>query len=316
LPASKLRPLALLAVPAAFLTAASPAAASVLSPRAAHSPNAHSIRVAYWVALILIAIIAAVVLAALLTAVFRFREERGREPRRLTGGRGAFLRAGIPLALLAVGIFVFGIVKTGDVRDVQLSPPGSAQASSGTLVAQVGVGKLPPAAAIQNASGGALGEQPLSSAGGAQSSPLEINAVGQQWLWRFDYPNSGQTGPPYDTFSFNELVVPVDTTVVLNLTSTDVIHRWFVPALGGQVDAVPGQTTQTWFRADHTGVFPGQSMAFSGPSFPAMRIWVRVVTPDEYQAFLKQKRDQIQSAQNFIQNKIQKQATVGGVKLP
>ena len=48
---------------------------------------------------------------------------------------------------------------------------------------------------------------------------------------------------------------PVDTTVVLHVTSTDVMHRWFVPALGGQVDAVPGKTAETWFRADREGVY-------------------------------------------------------------
>ena len=57
-----------------------------------------------------------------------------------------------------------------------------------------------------------------------------INAIGQQWLWRFEYPGGE---PGHRTFSYDELVVPVDTAVVLNITSTDVIHSWCVPALGG-----------------------------------------------------------------------------------
>ena len=54
------------------------------------------------------------------------------------------------------------------------------------------------------------------------TAPLQIQASGQQWLWRYEYPDG-------ETFSYYELVVPVDTAVIVNLASTDVVHRWFVP---------------------------------------------------------------------------------------
>ncbi len=58
-------------------------------------------------------------------------------------------------------------------------------------------------------------------------------------------------------------------------------HRWFIPTLGGQVDAIPGQDVGTWFRADEVGTYHGQSTSFSGSSYAAMRAWVHVVTPQD-----------------------------------
>ena len=124
----------------------------------------------------------------------------------------------------------------------------------------------------------------------SDAKPLKINVIGQRWLWRFEYPG----GRPGDrVFSYGELVVPVDTTVLLHVTSTDVIHRWFIPALGGQVDAVPGDTADTWFRADREGIYHGQSTSFSGTSYAAMRAWVRVVSAHAYQQFIQQKRSEL-----------------------
>jgi cytochrome c oxidase subunit 2 len=272
---------------------AAPAQASVISPRAAHSPNAEDIRTAYWVTLAVATLLFIAVNAGLVMAVMRFRAGRDRTPARFVAGRGVFARASVPLAAIAAGLFVFGIVMAEKARDVQPSGPDGLAASAG-LTAQAGG---------------------LSPAPTDQGSVIDINAVAQEWLWRFEYP-VGSPGPPYEVFSYGELVVPVDTTVILHIDSTDVTHRWFVPALGGQVDAVPGHISETWFRADHVGVYPGQSTAYSGANYPAMRTWVKVVSPDEYQAFLDQKKSEIASAQEFVQKKIDAGATVGGVTEP
>ena len=93
--------------------------------------------------------------------------------------------------------------------------------------------------------------------------------------------------PGNRVFSYGELVVPVDTAVVLRITSTDVMHRWFIPALGGQVDAVPGKTAETWFRADREGVYRGQSTFFAGSAYAVMRAWVRVVSPAAYEEYVR-----------------------------
>lgn len=295
------------------LALAAPVAnASVFGPRAAHSPNADDIRTTYWVTLVVALVVGGLANAALIGAVLRFRAKRGGTPARLTAGRGFFLRAGAPLAVLAIGLFIFGIVMTRKTEKVLPSGPDGITASA-AQTAQVGVRGV-SAQALADAVDTLRNTQPaVPTSAPVKGGPLQIDAVGQQWIWRFFYPGgpkaSGDTtaydpagGRPGDrTFSVNELVVPVDTTVVLNVTSTDVIHRWFVPALGGQVDAVPGHVSQTWFRADRTGVYPGQSTAFSGAGYSTMRSWVRVVTADEYQQFLSDQVTNLADAQAYVQ---------------
>jgi cytochrome c oxidase subunit II len=134
---------------------------------------------------------------------------------------------------------------------------------------------------------------------------LSINAIGQQWLWRYEYPpkeSDEQTFQP--VFSYYELVVPVDTTVILDVTSTDVLHRWSVPALGGKVDAVPGQDNTTWFKAEEEGTYEGGSYAFSGPAYPTMRTRVTVVSPEEYESFLETQQGEISEAQDVVRREV------------
>jgi cytochrome c oxidase subunit 2 len=274
--------LALAGIALALLAA--PAAASIFGPRAGHSPNADDIRTAYWVAIVIAALLIVVVHAFLIAALVRFRARRGRSPRPFTAGARAFVRPAAPLIAVAVGLFVFGIVMMTKAREVQATGSEGLGADS-DLVAQVNGLSIPP-----------------------DSKALNINVIGQRWLWRFEYP--GGT-PGNRVFSYGQLVVPVDTTVLLHLTSSDVTHRWFIPALGGQVDAIPGQDVGTWFRADEVGTYKGQSMSFSGSAFAAMRAWVRVVTPQAYQQFIADKRKQLAAAQDFVVKKLGEGAAPG-----
>jgi cytochrome c oxidase subunit 2 len=87
-----------------------------------------------------------------------------------------------------------------------------------------------------------------------------------------------------------------------------------VPALGGQVDAIPGHVADTWFRADREGVYKGQSTFYSGTSYAVMRAWVKVVSPEQYKRFVSDKRRQIQAAQTIVQNTVQKNAAPGAAQ--
>jgi cytochrome c oxidase subunit 2 len=277
----------------AAVLAATPAHAIRLGLEQSHSPNADDISTTYWVMIVVSVVLAVVINLALLGAVLRFRERRGREPSRVVAGRGALRPVIAVLSLVAIAIFVFGVVMTSNVRDVQSSGPNGLGAAP---TAQVGVsGVTEPSTATTSES--STGETP-SSEQTPQGGPLEINAIGQQWLWRFEYPGGR---PGQRTFSYGELVVPVDTTVLLNVTSTDVLHSWWIPALGGQVQAVPGSTSQTWFKADEVGVYPGRSTVFSGTGYPAMRSWVKVVTVPEYQAYVEQLGKDLAEAQGIVQ---------------
>ena len=133
---------------------------------------------------------------------------------------------------------------------------------------------------------------------------IEINAIAQQWLWRFEYPvqAEGSFSEGISTvFSYNELVVPVDTLVQLNIDSTDIIHSWSVPALGPNVWAMPGTIVETSFIADEEGVYRGRSMVFSGSSFPFMRTTVRVVSQDAYETFLDGLTTDLSAGQEAVQ---------------
>jgi len=266
---------------AAGLALCAPSAAAIpLAPEAPHSPNADDLREAYSGMLIVAAMLAVAINAALIAAIVRFRAARGRTSAQVRGGRGVQARVGTMLAAIALAVFVFGVIFTVRARDVAPSGPEGLEASS-LRTAQLGA--EPPAGAPQ---------------------PLEILVSGQQWVWRYEYPDG--------TFSYYEMVVPVDTTVLLHIDSTDVTHRWWIPALGGKFDAVPGHMNETWFRADEEGIYEGQSAAFSGPSYPTMRARVRVVSVPEYQAWLDQQASAIQTAQEAIQG----QAGAGGASQP
>ncbi len=286
----------LLAALAALLTlvwAAAPAYAIPLAPPDPHSPNAEAIHSTYWVMIVLTVLVAAGINAALIIAVVRFRERRGQEPARFVAGRGALRPVVGVLAALALAVFIFGVVKTNDARSVEAAGPNGLGSAA---TAQVGFESMPPLG-VAEAEQSASGQEPINGQEPTQTSPLEIDAIAQQWLWRFEYP--GGT-PGHRTFTYGELTVPVDTPVILDITSTDVLHSWWVPALGGQVQATPGDVVQTWFKADEVGTYSGHSTIFSGTSFPAMRTTVRVVTVPEYTAYIEQLQKDLTAAQGII----------------
>jgi cytochrome c oxidase subunit 2 len=105
----------------------------------------------------------------------------------------------------------------------------------------------------------------------AQGGPLEIGVEAHQFYWQFDYPGG--------SVSIDELHVPVNRVVRVNIRSRDVDHSWWVPELGGKFDAIPGQTTHTWFKATRAGTYRGQCGEFCGVFHAEMA--ARVVVEDD-----------------------------------
>ncbi len=134
-------------------------------------------------------------------------------------------------------------------------------------------------------------------AGQVEGEPLEIRATGQQWLWRFDYPNA--------SFSYRRLVVPAGVTVQLNLESTDVVHGWNVPELTGKAQAIPGKSTKIYFRADEPGTYTNRSSVLSGQGYDTMEIEVQVVPPEEYEVAIESLKKNIQDAQDKVEAEFQ-----------
>ncbi|MBJ3784881.1 cytochrome c oxidase subunit II [Devosia sediminis] len=136
------------------------------------------------------------------------------------------------------------------------------------------------------------------------AATVTVKASGEQWYWNYEYVDQGlafdsnilseaeiaelKPGQPRLLAVNNELVVPVNTTVRMQVTAspTGVIHAFAVPSFGIKVDAVPGRLNETWFNARETGIYYGQCSELCGKDHAYMPIGVRVVTVEEYEAFI------------------------------
>ncbi len=133
---------------------------------------------------------------------------------------------------------------------------------------------------------------------------LTVKASGEQWYWNYEYVDQGvafdsnmlnddeiaalKPGQPRLLAVNNELVVPVNTTVRMQITASPsgVIHAFAVPSFGIKVDAVPGRLNETWFNSRETGMFYGQCSELCGKDHAFMPIGVRVVSAEEFEAFI------------------------------
>jgi cytochrome c oxidase subunit 2 len=152
-----------------------------------------------------------------------------------------------------------------------------------------------------------LGSDIFSFSGGDVEVPapeLTIKATGEQWFWSYEYMDQGlrfdqymlndaqreeqKPGQPRLLAVDNELVVPVDTTVRLQVTAspTGVLHAFAMPAFGIKVDAVPGRLNETWFNAREVGIYYGQCSELCGKDHAFMPIAVRVVSQENFAAWI------------------------------
>jgi cytochrome c oxidase subunit 2 len=131
---------------------------------------------------------------------------------------------------------------------------------------------------------------------------LTIKATGKQWYWSYAYPDSNfefdsllacdpqhaKCEPPRLLAVDNDIVVPVNKTVRVQVIGADVIHAFAVPAFGVKIDAVPGRLNETWFKATREGVYYGQCSELCGKDHAFMPIAVRVVSEKDYATWLDQ----------------------------
>jgi len=124
---------------------------------------------------------------------------------------------------------------------------------------------------------------PSASAG---TSNLVVDVTGTQFTWQFKYPNG--------VVAFDSMRAPEGRTVELHVTAPDwdVIHSWWIPALAGKIDAIPGTVNKTWFRAKRSGVFQGQCAELCGLFHAKMLASVEVMPADEFDAWLAQSEQQ------------------------
>jgi cytochrome c oxidase subunit II len=117
----------------------------------------------------------------------------------------------------------------------------------------------------------------------APEGAVRVEVIGHQWWWEYRYPAVG-------IVTANELHLPVGTPVQLEMTSADVIHSFWAPALGGKRDLTAGRTTRIAFRADSAGEYMGQCAEFCGASHANMRLRVFVEPDSAFQAWVAAQR--------------------------
>lgn len=108
---------------------------------------------------------------------------------------------------------------------------------------------------------------------------VRVQIIGHQWWWEFDYPD-------LNIHTANELHIPVNTTVLVDLTSLDVIHSFWVPQLSGKTDVIPGLTNQMWLQGDTVGQYYGQCSEYCGANHANMRVTVFVDSQEDFDAWV------------------------------
>jgi len=140
------------------------------------------------------------------------------------------------------------------------------------------------------------------------AADVTIKATGLQWAWSYDYLNEGISftsalstpqaqimglepkGPNYLLEVDNPVVVPVGKKIRILTTAADVIHAWWVPALGAKQDAIPGFIRDTWFRVEKPGIYRGQCAELCGKDHGFMPIVVDARSPEDYAKWVQEQK--------------------------
>ncbi|HYB23298.1 MAG TPA: cytochrome c oxidase subunit II, partial [Solirubrobacteraceae bacterium] len=210
------------------------------TPAKGASPNAKETHTLFVIELVIAAIIFFAVEIALGYALIKFRKRKGAVAAQIHGNTRLEVGWTAGAAVILLGLAIVTFIKLPSIQN----PPNSG----------------PEGASL--AAFGEPAEDHLYASSQKRLPPnrkaLEITVIGRQYIWQYVYPGANEPdglGAPY---SYEEMVVPTKTTVVLNIVSSDVVHSWWVPELGGKFQAVPGYHNYTWFKVEKPGVFHGQ----------------------------------------------------------
>jgi cytochrome c oxidase subunit 2 len=221
-------------------------------------------------------------------SLIKYRARRGRVAAQIHGNTRLEIGWTVGAALILVLITAVTFVKLSSIVD----PPASKNDLEGNPVAS---------AALY-----ASTNQPAPPKG---SPSLKLVVDGQQYVWRYQYPGKE------NVFAYTDMYVPSGVTVILDIKSDDVAHSWWIPKLGGKMDAIPGYTNHTWFRADKPGTYRGQCAELCGRNHANMLAAVHVVPPAQYQDWYRRQAAAITAAKKAQQQgaqRIQQQQQQGG----
>ncbi|HEY4896609.1 MAG TPA: cytochrome c oxidase subunit II [Solirubrobacteraceae bacterium] len=245
------------------------------TPLSGGSPNANQIDSLYKVELVIAAIIFVAVEGGLLYTLIRFRKRKGAVAAQIRGNTRLETAWTVGATVILVALALLTFTKLSSIQNPPNSGPGAdalASSDTGLLFAST-ERKLPPS-----------------------GKSLNIAVVGRQYLWQFIYPGANEAdglGAPY---SYEEMVVPTNTTITLDISSEDVVHSWWIPELGGKFQAVPGYHNYTWLKIAKPGLYRGQCSVLCGRGHARMIGSVRAVPPAQFDAWLANQKQQIASA--------------------
>jgi cytochrome c oxidase subunit 2 len=254
------------------MTAAPAAMAGILLPESGGSPNADQISSLYKITLYVSLVVFVGVEGALCYALYRFRARKGVAPAQIHGNTRLEIGWTLGAALILVVLGAVTFTKLDSIRN----PPNS---SANGLSLTAGVDY-----------------QTTDALKPPNGKSLNIQVNGQQYVWRFTYPGGKQADGLGDVYSYEKMVVPINTTVTLDIVSQDVVHSWWIPQLGGKFDAVPGYPNHTWFKISKPGVYTGQCAFLCGRLHARMIAEVDAVTPAQYKTWLTQQGAAITAA--------------------
>jgi cytochrome c oxidase subunit II len=269
-----------LAALAGLLVLAPAALADLATPESGGSPNANDIDTLFKITLAIAIVIFLGVTGTLVYSLVRFRAKKGRVAAQIHGNTNLEIGWTVGAALILVVLAVVTFAMLPGIKDPARSGPGGLALASGTQFAATDIPSPPGGKA------------------------LRILVQGRQFIWRYTYPNGA--------YSYEQMVVPQDTTVVLDITSTDVAHSWWIPKFGGKFDAIPGSHNYTWFKAIKLGSFQGQCAELCGRGHADMYARVKVVPVPEYQAWVERQKKLEAQANRLEAAEAKKQQPQGG----
>jgi cytochrome c oxidase subunit II len=274
-----------------------PTTLAFFTPQSGGSPNANEIDSLYKILLAVALVIFVVVMSAMTYALIRFRARKGVAPAQIRGNTRLEVGWTVAAAVILVAIAVVTFAKLSAIQNPPNSgAEGDRLAGENGLLFASSSRRLPPS-----------------------GKSLNIQVIGRQYIWQFVYPGASEPdglGAPY---SYEEMVVPTQTTVTLDIVSSDVVHSWWIPELGGKFQAVPGYHNYTWFKALHPGIYRGQCALLCGRGHARMIATVRAVPPAQFDAWLAERKTQIAEANTAAKEareKLSKQTGAGQVENP
>jgi cytochrome c oxidase subunit 2 len=267
------------------------------TPQSGGSPNANEISSLYKIALYIALVIFVLVEGGLAYALVKFRARKGAVAAQIRGNTRLEVGWTVAASVILLALAVLTFAKLSSIQDPANSSAGGDKlaGSSGPLYAS-SERKLPP-----------------------NGKSLNIQVIGRQYIWQFIYPGASEPdglGAPY---SYEQLEVPTNTAVTLDIVSADVVHSWWIPALGGKFQAVPGYHNYTWFKVEKPGVYRGQCAILCGRGHARMIATVKAVPPAQFDQWLSYQKTLIKEANEqakVARAKLNAQTGAGQVENP